>query len=143
MLILKKINVFLGDHNKNFMCRRCLNSKISENMLMKHKPKCENNDNTTIKTSIESYLNWKKHFHKIPLNFRIFADFQADNEKDNSILGNKPTNIYKQNPVLNEYHIKSGLEDVLKSDYYKSPLGCINVDWFVNDFIKLGNKMAF
>ena len=37
----------------------------------------------------------------------------------------------------------SELEDVLKSDYYKSPLGYNNVDWFVNEVIKLENKMAF
>ena len=73
----------------------------------------------------------------------IYADFEADNEKDNSIVGNKTTNIYKQNPILNSYHIVSKLEDVLKSDYYKSPLGYDNVDWFVIEVIKLENKMAF
>ena len=85
----------------------------------------------------------KKHFQKNPLYFRIYADFEADNEKDNSIIGNETTNIYKQNPVLNGYHIISELEDVLKSDYYKSPLGYNNVEWFVNEVIKLENKMAF
>ena len=35
------------------------------------------------------------------------------------------------------------MEDVLKSDYYKSPLGYDNVDWFVDEVIKLENKMAF
>ena len=44
---------------------------------------------------------------------------------------------------MNGYHIISELEDVLKSDYYKSPLGYNNVDWFVDEVIKLGNKMAF
>ena len=90
---------------------------------MIQKPKCENNDITTNRTSIESHLHWKHHFHKNPLYFMICADFEADNEIDNSIIGNKTTNIFKQNPVLNGYHIKSELEDVLKSDYYKSPLG--------------------
>ena len=85
----------------------------------------------------------KKHFHKNPLYFRVYADVEADNEKDNSIIGNKTTIIYKQNPVLNGYHIVSELEDVLKSEYYKSPLGYINVDWFVDEVIKLENKMAF
>ena len=33
--------------------------------------------------------------------------------------------------------------DVLKSGYYKSPLGYNNVDWFVDEVIKLGNQMAF
>ena len=142
-VLIKKLDVFLGDHNKKFICRRCLSSYTSENMLIKHKPKCENNDITSIKTSNKSHLHWEKHFHKNPLYFRIYADFEADNEKDNSIVGIKTTNIYKQNPVLNGYHIVSELENVLKSDYYKSPSGYNNVDWFVDEVIKLENKMAF
>ena len=35
------------------------------------------------------------------------------------------------------------MEDVLASDYYESLLGYDNVDWFVNEVIKLENKMAF
>ena len=142
-VLIKKLDVFLGDHNKKFFCRRCLSSYTSENMLIKHKPKCENNNITTIRTSNESHLHWKKHFHKNPLYFRIYADFEADNEKDDSVVGNKTTNIYKQNPVLNGYHIVSELEDVLKSDYYKSPLGYDSVDWFVDEVIKIENKTAF
>ena len=112
-------------------------------MLKKHKEKNGHDNITVIRTSNELHLHWKKHFHKNPLYFRIYADFEADNEKDNSFVGNKTTNIYKQNPVLNRYHIVSELEDVLKSDYYKSPLGYNNVDWFVNEVTKLENKMAF
>ena len=81
-------------------------------MLKKHKQKCENDNITTIKTSNESHLHWKNHFHKNPLYFRIYADFEAVNEKDNSSIGNKTTNIYKQNPILNGYHIVSELEDI-------------------------------
>ena len=142
-VLIKKLDVFLGDHNKRFICRRCLSSYTSENMLIKHEPKCENNNITTIRTSNESHLHWKKHFHKNPLYFRIYADFEADNEKDDSVVGNKTTNIYKQNPVLDGYHIVSELEDILKSDYYQSPLGYDNVDWFVDEVIRLENKMAF
>ena len=142
-VLIKKLDVFLGDHNKKYICRQCLSSYTSQNMLIKHKPKCENNNITTITTSKEPHLYWKKHFHKNPLYFRIYADFEADNEKDDSVVGNKTTNIYKQNPVLNGYHIVSELEDVLKSDYYQSPLGYDNVDWFVDKVIRLENKMAF
>ena len=84
-----------------------------------------------------------KNIHKNPLYFRIYADFEADNEKDNSIVGNKTTNIYKQNPVLNGYHIVSELEDILQNGYHKSPWGHNNVDWFVDEVIKLEIKMAF
>ena len=76
-------------------------------MLKKHKPKCESNDITTIRTSSESHFHWKKHFHKNPLFFRMYAHFEADIEKVNRIIGNKTTIIYKQNPVLNGYRIVS------------------------------------
>ena len=142
-VLIKKLDVFLGDHNKKFICRRCLSSYTSENMLIKHKEKCGYDNITSIKTSNESHHQWKKHFHKNLLYFRIYADFEADNEKDDSVVGNKTTNIYKQNPVINGYHIVSEIEDVLKSVYYKSPLGYDNVDWFVDEVIKLENKMAF
>ena len=98
---------------------------------------------TTIKTSNESHLHWKKHFHRNPFYFRIYADFEADNEKDNSSVVNKTTNIYKQNPVRNGFQVQSELIDILKSEYHKSPLGYDNVEWFVNEVIKIENKMVF
>ena len=81
----------------------------------------------------------EKTFSKKPF-FRIYAEFEADFEKDSSSIGNKTTNIYKQNPLLKGYHIMSELEDVLQNSYHKSPLGYNNVDWFVNEVIKLEKK---
>ena len=46
-------------------------------------------------------------FKKNPLSFRIYADFEADNEIDTSVIGNKTTNIYKQNPACNGYNVVS------------------------------------
>ena len=85
----------------------------------------------------------KNIFKGNPLYFRIIADFEADNEIDNSSVGNKTTNFYKQKPALNGYYIISELEDILGSGYYESPSGYNNVDWYVNEVIKLENKMAF
>ena len=73
----------------------------------------------------------------------MYADFEADNEKDTFSIGNKTTSIYKENPILNGYHIESELESILKSAYHKSPLGYNNVDSFLNEVIKLQNRMAF
>ena len=109
-------------------------------MLLLHKPNCETTDVTTIRISPESRIYWKKHFHRNPLYFRLYADFEADNDNDNSSIGNRTTNTYKQNPALNGYEIVSELEDVLKSGYYKSPLGYDIVDWFVDEVVKLENK---
>ena len=125
---------------KKFICRRCLTSYTSENMLKIHKPECENNDTTTIRTSSESHLCWKDRFHKKPLYFRIYADFEAVNEIDIFSIGNKTTKIYKQNPVLSGYLIESELNIILQSGSYKAPSGYNNKDWLV---IKLENKMAF
>ena len=75
--------------------------------------------------------------------FRIYAVFEADNEIVVSSIGNKTTNIYKQNHVYNGYYIVPELDDVLKSGYYESPLGHNNVDWFVDEVINLENKIAF
>ena len=58
-------------------------------------------------------------------------------------MGNKTTNIYHQKPVCNGYYIVSELNNVLKNGYYHSPLNYKNVDWFVNEMIKLENKMNF
>ena len=109
---------------------------------MMYKPKCENYDITTIGTSSESYLHWKNHFHKNPLYFRIYAGFEADNEIDNSNLGDKINIMYKQNPILNSYHIESELDDILKKGFYKSPLGFDIINWFVDEVLKLETKIA-
>ena len=85
----------------------------------------------------------KSIFIRLPLYFRVYADFEANNIIDNSSCGYKTTNIYHQKAVCNGYYIVSKLNDVLKSGYYHSPLGYENVEWFVNEMIKLENKMNF
>ena len=83
--------MFLGDHNKKIICRQCLSYYTSENMLSKHKEKCGEDNITTIKTSKESHIRWNKLFHRNPIYFRTYADFEADNEKKSSNIGNKTT----------------------------------------------------
>ena len=74
---------------------------------------------------------------KNPLYFWVYADLEADNEIDNSSRGNRTTNIYKQYPIPICYHVESELDVVLKSGYYKAPLGNDNVDRFVNEVKKI------
>ena len=66
------------------------------------------------KTSIETHLYWKKHLHKNPFYFRIYADFEADKEIDNSVIGNKSTNIYEQNPVCKDFYVVSEIDEDIK-----------------------------
>ena len=111
-------------------------------MLMVHKRKGENYEITTIRIISESHLHWKSHFHKNPIIFRIYADFAADNEFYKLSVGKKTTKTFKQNPILNGYNIESELEDVSKSGYFESPLGYNNVDWFVDEVIKLEKRLS-
>ena len=109
--------MFLGEHDSKFVCRRCVNFFSCHNILSKQKQRCEQQEITAIETSNESHLYGKKYFLENPLCFRIYADFEVDNEIDNSKIGNKPTNLYKQTPVRNGYYIVSELSDVLQSGY--------------------------
>ena len=97
---------------------------------------------TTLSNSSEYHLYWKKHFCKNPLYFRTYADFETDIEIVNSSIGNKTTDIYKQTPILDGFQIEPDLNGILNSGYYKPPLGYDNVDWFVDEVVKL-EKMAF
>ena len=113
-VLIKKLNVFIGKHDCKYICRKCLNSYTTNSMLIKHKNLC--GQNQILKTSPNSHIYWKKYFQKIKLYFRIYADFEADNKKENTDIGDKTTNIYKQEPVCNGYQIVSDLEDVLEVD---------------------------
>ena len=63
----KAWEIFLGNHNCNFVCRICLRSFPSRNVLMKHRQRCDQQEITSIRTSNECHLYWKKkHFHKDP-----------------------------------------------------------------------------
>ena len=51
--------------------------------MNKRKQHSGEQDNTSLRLSDESHLYWKKkHFQMNPLNFRKYADFEADNEID-------------------------------------------------------------
>ena len=64
--LIEKIHVFSGNHNKSFVFRRCLVSYTCENALINQKEKCGDDNICTIRTSIDSHLYWKKHFHENP-----------------------------------------------------------------------------
>ena len=53
--------------------------------------------------------------------------FTADIVIDNSIIGLKTSNIFKQNPVYIGFYIASETIDVSEICYYDHPLGHINV----------------
>ena len=79
----------------------------NEKVLEKHKINCNEQEITSIKTSNERHIILEKIiFIMIPLYFRIYSDFECDNQIDNSYLWEiKQLNIYKQNAVCSGYYI--------------------------------------
>ena len=53
--LIEKLHVFLGNHDKSFVCRRCLNSYTNGKALLNHKGKCGNDNICIIRTSNESH----------------------------------------------------------------------------------------
>ena len=55
-------------------------------------------------------------------------------------MGDKTTNIHKQNPICNGFYIDSESKDVLQSSYHSSSIGYDNVDWFANEVLGIQIK---
>ena len=61
-VLIKKLHKLLGSHNCKYKCRMCLNSYTSHSVSLKHEQPCGQQEITSIKTSIESNVYWKKTF---------------------------------------------------------------------------------
>ena len=53
--LIKNIQIFLGNHNRKYVCRRCLNSHTSRNVLHKYKQQCGEQDISSLRLSRESH----------------------------------------------------------------------------------------
>ena len=62
--LIKELNVFLGNHRKISICRRCFISYTIENRIRNHKENCGEKEICTFRSSDEFDLHWKDHFHK-------------------------------------------------------------------------------
>ena len=95
-VLIKQLNVFPGNHNCKYVYRRLsLFLYIPKHGNQIERKLWKKQEITTIRTSDESHLYWKNQFHKNRLFFRVTADFEVDNEYDNSSIGDKFTNIYE------------------------------------------------
>ena len=73
-----------------------MSSYGNQKVLMKQNQRCGQQEKTSIRILDESHPYWNKHFHKNPLNFRIYANFVADNEIDHFSIDDKTTNKYNK-----------------------------------------------
>ena len=67
--------------NKKWFCKSCLQCFSSENILIKHKENCLSiNGKQSVKLE-EGIIKLENYFKKIPLPFKIFADFECNLKK--------------------------------------------------------------
>ena len=89
MFSLKNLKVSLENFNCFFDCRLWLNTYANQDVLLNYIQKCGQQQIISKKSSEESLLYWKKHFQKNSLCSSFFADFEADNGIEISVIGKK------------------------------------------------------
>ena len=55
-VLTEKLDVFLGKQDCRYICKRCLKSYTSENVIINHKQQCIQKEITSIRTSPESHI---------------------------------------------------------------------------------------
>ena len=134
-ILLKKLHVFIGKHDNQYVCRNCLSSYSVLSELTTHKKLCGGKMKSVYIPCKKTHIKWDKYYQKMPLYTMIIADFEARNEpiinQDNII--NKTIDICKQIPCCNGFYVINKLTDLPRDcGYYKSPFGSNNVEWFLN-----------
>ena len=156
-ILIKKLHSFIGNHNSNWVCRRCFNSFTTEETLRKHNRLCGDIEECIIKFP-EGQLHFNKYFHKVPLPFRIYADFECMNTPHVIAQEHNTKNIAKQIPFAVGFYIVSlptpqgdgevveGLPSInegrLKTEY-KHYMGLDCIEWFVKQLCEIETKMHF
>ena len=134
-ILLKKLHVFIGKHDNNYVCRNCLSSYIVQSELITHKRLCGNKNKSVYIPSKETHIKWDKYYQKMPIYSFIIAHFAARNKpiinQDHDI--SKTIDICKQIPSCNGFYVINKINNLpIEMDYYKSSLGGNNVKWFLN-----------
>ena len=114
-----------------WVCRRCLTAFSSEQILFDHTSRFINQQPTNITFSSKDHSKFDDYHMKIPLPFRVYADFECINQ---------PTSDSKSDSkvFLKQIQIAVGiyLISLFGNEYY-SYFGVDCVTWFVNELLFL------
>ena len=69
--LTNKLPVFSRKQDSKYICKQFLRSDSKQNVLMKHKHQCNQQEITIIKTSKASHLCFQKYFHNNSLQFMV------------------------------------------------------------------------
>ena len=79
---IKDLNTFMfhktKNKNKEWFCKSCLQCFSSENVLTKHKEDCLSINGQQSVNLEEGIIEFKSYFKKLPVPFKIYADFECN-----------------------------------------------------------------
>ena len=79
---IKDFNRFMfqktKNKNKKYFCKSCLQCYSSKNMLTEHKEVCLSINRAQSVRLEKETIEFKNYFKRIPLPFKIYADFECD-----------------------------------------------------------------
>ena len=141
-ILLKKLHVFIGKHDNQYVCRNCLSSYSVQSELSTYSG---NKNKSVYITTKESHIKWDKYYQKKPVYSIIIADFEARNEpiitQDNVVC--KTIDICKEIPSCNGFYVINKINNLpIEMDCYKSSFGENNVIWFLNKINNIEFQMS-
>ena len=142
-ILLKKLHVFIGKHDNQYVCRNCLSSYSQQSQLDNHKRLCANKEKSVYLPCKQTHIKWDKYYQKKPIYSMIIADFEARNEPINENVEESNTiDVCKQMPTCNGFYVINNIKDLpIEMGYYKSPFVQNNVSWFLSKVSNIEDRI--
>ena len=118
-----------NSHMKH-VCRSCLTAFSSQQVLIDHIDRCQNQKLTNITFSCKDQLKFEDYHMKVPVPIRVYADFECINQPEK--IPNTPKVLFKQIPIAVGYYLIPPF-----GNYYYSYFGEDCTKWFVNEMFNL------
>ena len=131
-LITKLHCLIKKNSHMKWLCRRCLTAFSSEDILNQHIDRCQKQQPTNITFSWKNHLKFEDNFMKIPLPFRVYADFESINHSADNPATATAKVLFKQIPIAVGFYLISPF-----GNEYFSYFGDSCVKWFVEKMLIL------
>ena len=118
------------DSHMKWVCRRCLTTFSSEDILNQHIDRCQKQQPTNITFSWKDRLKFKDYHMKVPVPIRVYADFECINQPTDDPIKSKV--LFIQIPIAVGFYLISPF-----GNQYYSYFGEDCVTWFVNEMLTL------
>ncbi|CAH1109243.1 unnamed protein product [Psylliodes chrysocephalus] len=125
------------NHNKKFLCDRCLNYFSSQERLDEREKLCQNKNKCKISFPKFDYVEFRNYVYKQKCPFVIYADFESQLENCDNKVSEKTVKYQKHHAFSAGYYLKCSYDDSLS--YFNSYRGSDCMQWFANQLSNLAS----